>query len=58
MIYEEEDGSVERESEREGEGKAMNEQLKVWSCRKNRCSQQNRERDNSISLKSEGMEAI
>lgn len=45
MIYGEEDGSVEREREREGGGKAMNEQLKVWSCRKNRCSQQNTERE-------------
>ncbi len=52
------------ETEREKEGKAMNERLKVWSCRKNRRSQQNRERerererDNSISLKSEEMDAI
>lgn len=41
MIYEEEG----REREREKEGKAMNEQLKVCSCRKNRCSQQYRERE-------------
>lgn len=64
MIYEEYERSLEKGSERKGdkggrERRAVNEQLKVWSCRKNRGGQQKcGEGDNSISLKSEGIEAI
>lgn len=64
MIYEEYERSLEKGSKRKGkkggrERRAVNEQLKVWSCRKNRGGQQKcAERDNSISLKSEGIEAI